>query len=398
MLSRPRLPLTTLLPLVGVALLALEACDSENGDDDASRGGTNGSGASGGSGANGGSAAGMPASGGAGGASGSGTSTSGGTASGGTTSGGAAGGGTGGASSAGVGGSATGGTTAGVGTTGGAGNASGGTAGSSAGTAGTSGAAAGGAGTGGTGADPCATALYCDDFEAYDTAPNGKWTPHSESGTVAIDGAEHVSGAKSVKFSTQSGDGATAMMRLQGSPIFPVAGNVVYGRMLFKLAAAPTASVHWTIITGFGLVSGQGYRADYRYGGQQPISQGNAFVGSQMMANYETPDWYNDKSTPGSDCWHHANGRVIPVAKWTCIEWKFDGANNGMQLWLDGMPADDLTVTGHGDGCVNAANDFPWTAPNFSSMDLGWESYQQDDARTAWIDDVVISTTPIGCP
>ena len=115
------------------------------------------------------------------------------------------------------------------------------------------------------------------------------------------------------------------------------------------------------------------------------------------MANYETPDWYSNKNTPGSDCWHHANKRVIPVGTWTCIEWKFDGTTNGMQLWLDREPADDLTVTGHGDGCVNAANDFAWTAPTFASFDLGWESYQQDDARTAYIDDVAISKTKIGC-
>ena len=385
------------MPLAGFALLAVAACGS-GGDDDDNHGGNSGTGPSaGGAGAVGG-AAGTPAQGGGGGSSGSGQPAAGGASTGGASTGGASTGGAG-AGAAGSGGSA------GSGTGGGAGNAASGAAGSGAtgggaGTAGSGGASAGsgGTGTGGTGSDPCATALYCDDFEAYDAAPNGKWAPHSSSGAVAIDTAEHVSGSKSVKFSTQSSGSASAMMRLQGAPIFPVTGNVVYGRMLFKLAAAPTASVHWTIITGVGAVPGQAYRAEYRYGGQQPISQGNVFTGSQMMANYETPDWYDDKSTPGSDCWHHANGRVIPVAQWTCIEWKFDGPNNGMQLWLDGAPADDLTVMGHGDGCVNAANDAPWTAPTFNAFDLGWESYQQDDARTAWIDDVVISTTPIGCP
>jgi len=152
------------------------------------------------------------------------------------------------------------------------------------------------------------------------------------------------------------------------------------------------------MIAGLGVVPGQTYHSEYRYGGQMPITQNNTFAGSQLMANYETPDWYADKSTPGSDCWRHSSARVLPSAKWTCVEWKFDGANNGMQMWLDGAPADDLTIMGHGDGCVNAANDFTWTAPTFASIDLGWESYQQDDARTAYIDDVVLSTTKIGCP
>ena len=74
-----------------------------------------------------------------------------------------------------------------------------------------------------------------------------------------------------------------------------------------------------------------------------------------------------------------------------------------MKLWLDGVAAPDLTILGHGDGnnqdgCVNANNNIPWAAPTFASFDLGWESYQADDARTAYIDDVAISTTRIGCP
>lgn len=245
----------------------------------------------------------------------------------------------------------------------------------------------------GTGGDPCATAIYCDDFEQYTTGLSAPWAPQQKSGTVALDRNEHVSGAQSVKFSTQAAGSVTAMMRLTSSDLFPIEGNVVYGRMLFKVAATPTASVHWTMIQGLGVVPGQTYHAYYRYGGQMPVGDGN-----QLMANYETPDWYQDKNTPGSDCWHHSNGRLMPVGRWVCVEWKFDGPNASMELRLDGEAAPDLTVKGTGDGCVNAANDFPWTAPTFTGIDLGWEAYQADDARTAWVDDVVISTTPIGCP
>jgi hypothetical protein len=81
-----------------------------------------------------------------------------------------------------------------------------------------------------------------------------------------------------------------------------------YGRMMFRLESAPTASVHWTIIEGSGLVpvDGQSYHALYRYGGQQPVMNGTTFVGSQLMANYETPDSYSGtgpssgRGSPGS--------------------------------------------------------------------------------------------------
>jgi hypothetical protein len=386
---------------VSIALcLALGACHA--GDDDSnpsgssgspSTGGTSGGAggtetSSGGTGTGGASATGGSSTGGS--TATGGSSTGGSTATGGTSTGGTS---TGGSAGAATGGSATGGT---------AGAATGGSAGTSGsgGSAGTSspGGAGGASGSAGTGANPCDTALFCDDFESYTTALSGKWAPHTTSGAVAIDQSQHVSGKQSVKFTTQSAGSATAFMRITDASIFPVPSNVLYGRMLFRVESEPTQSVHWTIIAGLGVVPGQTYHAEYRYGGQMPITQNNMFAGSQLMANYDTPDWYSNKNTPGSDCWHHSSARIIPAATWTCVEWKFDGASNGMQMWLDGAPADDLTIAGHGDGCVNAANDFTWTAPTFASIDLGWESYQQDDPRTAYIDDVVLSTTKIGCP
>jgi hypothetical protein len=80
------------------------------------------------------------------------------------------------------------------------------------------------------------------------------------------------------------------------------------------------------------------------------------------------------------------------------VEWQFDGPNDAMNLWLDGRAIPGASVTGTGEGCVNAAANFEWTAPTFQTLDLGWEAYQTDTLRTAWIDDVVLSTTRVGCP
>jgi len=122
---------------------------------------------------------------------------------------------------------------------------------------------------------------------------------------------------------------------------------------------------------------------------------GTTFVGSQMMANYETPDSYSGTG-PKSDCWKHSTKIVVPEGRWACAEWQFDGTSNTMRFWLDGAAVDSLTVMGSGEGCGTATP--VWTAPNFERMDLGWESYQQDTARTIWIDDVALSKTRIGCP
>jgi hypothetical protein len=282
----------------------------------------------------------------------------------------------------------------------GRGGASGGAGTSAAGASGTTG-SAGASGTrgdaglsGGSGGDAaCATALFCDDFESYVNGqpPTGKWTAQTNTAAIAIDTAEHHSGSQAVRFTTPGTAAFQSAFIVLGS-VFPVAGNAFYGRMMFRLEAAPTASVHWTMIQGSGVIPGQSYHAQYRYGGQLPIA-----AGSQLMANYDTPDSYSGTG-PSSDCWFHANGIVVPVAAWSCVEWQFDGAANTMRLWLDGQPIDSLTVPGVGQGCVHQPSSYPWTSPTFDRLSLGWESYQTDDPRTFWIDDVVVSTTRIGCP
>jgi hypothetical protein len=263
---------------------------------------------------------------------------------------------------------------------------------------------------GSTGGDPCATALYCDDFEKYaaNAAPTTPWHASTNMGAVTVDGTMAHSGSQSIKMTTQARttDGIkTAFIELAGNNVFPVAGNVFYGRMMFYLDAAPTTSVHWTLIQGAGVVpsaSDATYHALYRYGGQLPVMQGSTFVGSQLMANYDTPDSYpiGSGTPPASDCWQHADKVVVPVGRWACVEWKFDGPNNRMNLWLDGAAVSSLTMNGTGQGCVNqpATPPFVWTAPNFDRLDLGWESYQTDGVRTIHVDDVVISKTQIGCP
>jgi hypothetical protein len=213
-----------------------------------------------------------------------------------------------------------------------------------------------------------------------------------------VDGTQHYSGAKAVKFTTEGKAGTkTAFIRLKSDGVFPSPGNAFYGRMMYFLEAAPTAAVHWTILQATGTVPGQAYRAQYRYGGQHPVMQEGMFVGSQLMANYETPDSYSGTG-PSTDCWQHANQTVLPAGKWTCIEWQFDGPKNQLRFWLDEQPVESLSVNGTGQGCVGQAEGYVWTAPDFAELEIGWESYQEDGARTAYIDDLVISSAPIGCP
>jgi len=257
---------------------------------------------------------------------------------------------------------------------------------------------------GGCSSNPAPPAAFHEDFEGYQAGQvsGAVWAVETSPGaTVAVDTSQARSGGKSVRLHTPAGIGTkTAFIRLARAGGLPAAGNAFFGRMMVRLESAPDASdpaVHWTFIQAGGVVPGKTYRALYRYGGQHPVTDGSRFVGNQLMANYETPDWY-DGVGPGSDCWQHANRVVVPVRRWVCVEWQVDGPADSMRFWLDGAPVESLTVSGTGQGCVNQPSDYRWTAPAFEHVDLGWQSYQSDAARTVWLDDVAIARVRIGCP
>ncbi|HYQ02735.1 MAG TPA: hypothetical protein VER96_28880, partial [Polyangiaceae bacterium] len=118
------------------------------------------------------------------------------------------------------------------------------------------------------------------------------------------------------------------------------------------------------------------------YGGQQMKS---------LMANY-------DSTGKKSDCWQHSATKM-PEGQWACMQWYFDGKTNTQKFWLNGTAIADLTVEGEGSGCVNNELNGKWYFPqDFSKAYVGWESYQKDDAREVWIDDVAISNQPVACP
>ena len=254
-------------------------------------------------------------------------------------------------------------------------------------TAGTGGvgASAGGSSVAGSGgsADGCAGALICDDFEKYTGKPSTPWTVSINNGTVAIDTTKFRSGKQSVKFSTTGANNyQRAFIGLEGAP-FPVANNAFYGRMMIYATSAANDGVHWTMIQAEGPVAAQGVtNAQVRYGGQQMKS---------LMANYDT-------TGKKSDCWQHSSTKM-PEGQWACMQWYFDGKTNTQKFWLNGKAIDDLTVVGQGSGCLTDDLGGKWYFPqDFSKAYVGWESYQKDDAREVWIDDVAIGTQAIACP
>jgi hypothetical protein len=285
-----------------------------------------------------------------------------------------------------------------------------GAAGASAGGAGAAGNADdGAAGTGGvtdggstdvaSGADAapttgaCGGALFCDDFDSYAASgnPGGMWKTSTQAGgTLSVDTTHAHSGKNAVHVMNPGGAAfERAFMSLEGAPLFPLAHNTFFGRMMIYVTKVPANTVHWTIIQGEGSKV-PGFpdltQAVYRYGGQ--------INGNQLMSNYDTQ--------PGrlSDCAQRSKV-AVPENKWACVEWRFDGELKELDLWLDGAIIPALSVRQKAvptqGACQNAAYSGIWEPPTFDSIRLGWQHYQQGPGE-AWIDDVAIDTKRVGCP
>ncbi len=243
----------------------------------------------------------------------------------------------------------------------------------------------------------CGTQLFCDDFEApaLDAAPAAPWTVNAGAGaSVRVTAEQAATGEQALRIDAPSK--VPAFLELSGGPTFPLPQNSLFGRARFYFESFPSTEMHWTFIAASGTRSDDQHRAEYRYGGQKPLLEAGSFAGSQLMANYETPDFYAGNA-PGSDCWHHSSGRALPTQRWVCVEWQFDGPTNSMRLWIDGAAAQDLTVEGTGDGCVHQPTSYVWTAPTFEKVSLGWQGYQDDEPRTVYVDDVALAQERIGC-
>lgn len=236
----------------------------------------------------------------------------------------------------------------------------------------------------------CEGALLCDGFEddALGQVPGAPWSDASSDGAeVAVSDAHAHSGAQSVQVRLATGKayrrGYFALHK-GSSPIFPATAQEMFGRAWFRVEQGPEADVHWTFIQGEGAVEDGSYNRLYRFGGQHQQGLG-------LMANYET-------TKLSTDCWQHSSQR-LPIQRWVCVEWHFATAGNTLELWLDGEPLTDLRVSGQGEGCLGHDLEDQWLAPpQFESLYLGWERYQEPNTdRSVWVDDVAVGTQRVGC-
>jgi hypothetical protein len=241
-------------------------------------------------------------------------------------------------------------------------------------------------------ASPCpAGALVCDDFEKYASASDlsAVWHVTANTATVLVDATKAFKGKQALHISAPAGMNHMGLIAKEGAPLFPIAGNVFYGRMMMWLSQYPSGGNHWNNVQSSGLLPNSTQTAKYAWGGDGPAGAVTAGYTIRVTPDAGTQlyDCYNQSKTP------------IPVQKWVCVEWKFDGVANEMHYWLDGQSAPGADVMKTGGVCVTPQPPGGWQAPVFSNLSLGWQ--QPNPSTTAiemWVDEVALATQRIGCP
>jgi hypothetical protein len=241
----------------------------------------------------------------------------------------------------------------------------------------------------GTAAGCPAGALLCDDFEKYTTPAEltSAWKPTASGGaTITVDATKTWKGAKSLHIKGAAGTPSAVIVK-EGAPLFPIPGNVMFGRVMLWLTGTPGGNYHWNSIQAAGVIPTSTQWGKYGWGGQA----------GKVLAGYTVR-----RDAAGGvliDC-SKPSAMAFPAQKWVCVEWGFDGTKNEMHMWFDGQLLADADIVGTGTRCV-AGGDLgkPWAAPVFSNLTIGWQQYQASSGPLElWLDDLVVDKARVGCP
>ncbi|KAG6363859.1 hypothetical protein INS49_008962 [Diaporthe citri] len=222
---------------------------------------------------------------------------------------------------------------------------------------------------------PFSLGQVSDDFEGgLDTT---KWPTYAvdcnQGGKVTLDSSTAHSGKNSVRV-----DGAGGYCGHIFFGTTKVPSGDVYVRSYVKASKALTDS-HVSFITMPD--SAQGTNKHLRIGGQSKI----------LMYNRES----DDATLPDLSPQGIATSAALPTGSWQCFEYHL-GTDGSIETWLNNNTVAGLTVK---PGVTNP-NAAQWqrgsVKPKITGVYFGWESYG-GDTNTFWYDDVVVSSSRVGC-
>ncbi|MGW4214441.1 hypothetical protein ACWEIJ_41090 [Lentzea sp. NPDC004789] len=217
--------------------------------------------------------------------------------------------------------------------------------------------------------------LFCEDFQSVPLggATSLNWGVDTKHGTLTVE--KGARGQRVLHAHTERN--GRAFLRVDD---FSAPGNSFYGRIRLKVEAFPRRPdwAHYTLVEA----TGRGPEIVRPLGGQYVPTTGHALWGVGADGG-PTGDWTN---------WRESAPSREDV--WQCVEWRMDASDNRVELWFDGVPQPDLTVSTRSHG----GNPVDFVFPAFDTVKIGWQLYQDnDDTHDLWIDDIALGSKRVGC-
>ncbi|MFC6094243.1 hypothetical protein [Saccharothrix lopnurensis] len=217
--------------------------------------------------------------------------------------------------------------------------------------------------------------LFCEDFQRVPTGAGTSlnWGVDTRNGSLEVERDRR--GQKVLHVRTERN--GRAFLKVDG---FAAPGNSFYGRVRVKVEAFPTAPdwAHYTLIEA----TGDGPEVVRPLGGQYVPTLDRTLWGVGADGG-PTGDWTNWRESAPSE-----------AGRWQCVEWRMDASDNRVELWFDGKPKPDLTVSTREHG----GNQVDFLFPRFDTVKIGWQLYQPNEGSyDLWFDDIALGTKRIGC-
>lgn len=219
----------------------------------------------------------------------------------------------------------------------------------------------------------------CEDFEsaAPGSLPAGFTLGGYGTRTVEVTELESARGARSLQFDVDGGQGAVVAM-LSVSNIESL-GVAHFGRMFYRIQGPGVSEfVHFDVLEAVGPWM------DHQNG----VRFASTGTGVGMSAN----NWswiYNVQpfNGGGNEFGSEGDRSAHPVVdEWMCLEWEFDSSAQTATYYYDGEVINYLVI-----------DDEQSEIPVFTSINVGFQKFQNTGAFRVWMDELAVDEARIGC-
>lgn len=206
------------------------------------------------------------------------------------------------------------------------------------------------------------TSHECDGFEGSTLDP--KWTSDSANGSITIDTTRAYRGSSSVHVHINATTGSTNPR----ATLYGIAGlqPAITGRIYFRVwiwIASPLTTTLFNQIINASNTAGQGMSMGTKNG--------------VVANNNYTDTTYAESAT------------ALPLDRWTCLQYEMPSNTTGaIRMFVDGTELTDATLT----------KSTAQPAPSHVYIGIEWVGSPNGfPAADAWLDELVIDTSPTTC-